>query len=77
MVNGKRGKLVYVANLNETTPDGSYRVKTMTRARLVRDELGLSHRKSRLEALAPPALSQRPVQRPRPPPKPRVWARSL
>lgn len=42
---------VYVADLNETAPDGSYRVKTMTRAAW--DELGASRRKSRLEALAP------------------------
>ena len=45
------GELVYVANLNETTPGGSYRVKTFTRAQW--DELGASRRKARLEALAP------------------------
>ena len=48
------GKLVYVANLNEVTPTGAYRVKTMTRAAW--DELGASKRKARLEALAPSAL---------------------
>ena len=48
------GKLVYVANLNETTPDGGYRVKTMTRAAW--DELGAGKRKARLEALAPSAV---------------------
>lgn len=47
------GKLVYVANLNEVTPNGAYRVKTMTRAAW--DELGASRRKARLEALAPSA----------------------
>jgi glutaredoxin len=47
------GKLVYVANLNEVTPTGSYRVKTM--ARSAWDELGASKRKARLEALAPSA----------------------
>lgn len=48
------GKLIYVANLNEVTPNGAYRVKTMTRATW--DELGASRRKARLEALAPSAL---------------------
>jgi len=47
------GELVYVANLDETSPDGSYRLKTMTRAQW--DELGAAHRKARLEALAPSA----------------------
>ena len=47
------GKLVYVANLNEVTPSGAYRVKTMTRAAW--DELGASKRQARLEALAPSA----------------------
>jgi glutaredoxin len=46
-------ELVYVANLDETSPDGSYRLKTMTRAAW--DELGASRRKARLEALAPSA----------------------
>jgi glutaredoxin len=45
--------LVYVANLDETAPDGSYRLRTMTRAAW--DELGASLRKARLEALAPAA----------------------
>ena len=45
------GELVYVADLNQTTPDGSYRLKTLTRAQW--DELGASRRKARLEALAP------------------------
>src|SRR6195952_3262916 len=48
------GKLIYVSNLDEVTPSGSYRVKTMTRAAW--DELGASKRKARLEALAPSAL---------------------
>lgn len=47
------GDLVYVANLDETAPDGSYRLQTMTRAQW--DELGASRRKARLEALAPSA----------------------
>jgi glutaredoxin len=47
------GEVVYVANLDETTADGSYRLKTMTRAAW--DELGASLRKARLEALAPSA----------------------
>ncbi len=47
------GKLVYVANMNEVTPTGAYRVKTMTRSAW--DELGASKRKARLEALAPSA----------------------
>ncbi|HLV64594.1 MAG TPA: glutaredoxin domain-containing protein [Polyangiaceae bacterium] len=46
------GQRVYVADLNETAPDGSYRLKTMSRAAW--DELGASRRKARLEALAPP-----------------------
>jgi glutaredoxin len=45
------GDQVYVANLNETTPEGSYRVTTMSRAAW--DELGAGRRKARLEALAP------------------------
>jgi len=48
------GKLVYVSNLNEVTPTGAYRVKTMSRAAW--DELGASKRKARLEALAPSAV---------------------
>jgi glutaredoxin len=47
------GKQVYVANLNEVTPSGSYRVKTMTRAAW--DELAASKRPARIEALAPSA----------------------
>jgi glutaredoxin len=47
------GDLVYVANLDETAPDGSYRLTTLTRAQW--DELGASKRKARLEALAPSA----------------------
>jgi glutaredoxin len=48
------GELVYVADLNETAADGSYRLKTLTRAQW--DELGASRRKARLEALAPSAV---------------------
>src|SRR5262245_31909917 len=45
------GDQIYVANLNETTPEGGYRLKTMSRAAW--DELGAGRRKARLEALAP------------------------
>lgn len=48
------GTLVYVANLNETTATGAYRLKTMSRAEW--EELGASKRKARLEALAPSAV---------------------
>lgn len=48
------GDLIYVADLNETGADGSYRLKTVTRAQW--DELGASRRKARLEALAPSAV---------------------
>jgi glutaredoxin len=48
------GTLVYVANLDETTATGAYRLKTMPRAQW--EELGASKRKARLEALAPSAL---------------------
>jgi glutaredoxin len=47
------GNLVYVANLNQKKPDGTYRVQTMTRAQW--DEVGASRRQARLEALAPSA----------------------
>ena len=48
------GQQVYVANLDETTPTGAYRLKTMSRAEW--EELGASKRKARMEALAPSAL---------------------
>jgi glutaredoxin len=48
------GSLVYVANLDETTATGAYRLKTMPRAEW--EELGAGKRKARLEALAPSAL---------------------
>lgn len=48
------GPQVYVANLDETTPTGAYRLKTMSRAEW--EELGASKRKARMEALAPSAL---------------------
>ena len=48
------GDSVYVADLNETAADGSYRLKTFSRAQW--DELGASRRKARLEALAPSAV---------------------
>jgi glutaredoxin len=46
------GEQIYVADLNETAADGTYRIKTMSRSAW--DELGASRRKARLEALAPP-----------------------
>jgi glutaredoxin len=52
------GKLVYVANLDETTATGAYRLKTMPRAEW--EELGASKRKARLEALAPSAVASVP-----------------
>ncbi len=45
------GDQVYVANLNETAADGSYRLQTLSRSAW--DEVGASRRKARLEALAP------------------------
>jgi len=48
------GNLVYVANLDETTATGAYRLRTMPRTEW--EELGASKRKARLEALAPSAL---------------------
>jgi glutaredoxin len=45
------GDQVYVADLNQTAPDGSYKLKTLSRGAW--DELGASRRKARLEALAP------------------------
>lgn len=45
------GDSVYVTNLNESAPDGSYRLATLSRAAW--DELGASRRAARLEALAP------------------------
>lgn len=52
------GQLVYVANLTKKRPDGTYPVKTMTRAQW--DEKGASLRKERLEALAPSASTAPP-----------------
>jgi glutaredoxin len=52
------GPLVYVANLDETTATGAYRLKTMSRAEW--EELGASKRKARLEALAPSAVPSAP-----------------
>jgi glutaredoxin len=52
------GDMVYVADLNETAADGTYRVKTLSRAAW--DELGAARRKARLEALAPAASASAP-----------------
>jgi glutaredoxin len=49
------GDSVYVTNLNESAPDGSFRLVTLSRAAW--DELGASRRSARLEALAPPSAS--------------------
>jgi glutaredoxin len=49
------GSLVYVADLSRKNPDGTYPVKTMTRAAW--DEKGAQKRAARLEALAPPPPS--------------------
>ena len=54
------GELVYVADLNETAPDGSYRLKTMSRSAW--DEIGAGRRKARLEALAPSAPPPPPAE---------------
>jgi len=52
------GRLVYVANLTKKRGDGTYPVKTMSRAQW--DEKGASRRKERLEALAPSASASPP-----------------
>lgn len=57
------GESVYVTNLNESAPDGSFRLQTISRAAW--DELGASRRKARLEALAPPSAA--PSASPAPP----------
>ena len=49
------GDSVYVTNLNESAPDGSFRLATLSRAAW--EELGASRRTARLEALAPPTSS--------------------
>lgn len=55
------GDSVYVTNLNESTPDGAFRLVTLSRAAW--DELGASRRAARLEALSPPSASA-PAQAP-------------
>ncbi|MCC6215769.1 MAG: NrdH-redoxin [Polyangiaceae bacterium] len=55
------GDQVYVADLRARQPDGTYAVRTMSRAQW--DELGATRRKARLEALVPPpsaAVSAQP-----------------
>lgn len=47
------GDLLYVADLRKKGPEGTYAVKTLTRAQW--DEIGASRRTARLEALKPPA----------------------
>jgi glutaredoxin len=59
------GDSVYVTNLNESTPDGSYRLATLSRAAW--EELGASRRSVRLEALAPPSASAPPAASAAPP----------
>jgi glutaredoxin len=53
------GRLVYVADLRQAKPDGTYPVHTLTRAQW--DEIGAGRRKARLEALAPSARPPIPV----------------
>jgi glutaredoxin len=60
------GNLVYVANLDETTASGAYRLKTMPRTEW--EELGAGKRKARLEALAPSALPSNQPPGPATPP---------
>lgn len=48
------GELVYVADLRQPLPDGTYRVETRSRAAW--DEVGAARRQARLEALAPSAV---------------------
>jgi glutaredoxin len=50
------GTSLYVANLDEKRPDGTYAVSTLTRADW--EKIGADRRKSRLEALAPGAAGQ-------------------
>jgi glutaredoxin len=47
------GKQFWVADLTKKNPDGTYPIKSMSRAEW--DEKGASRRKARLEALAPPS----------------------
>lgn len=55
---------VYVANLTQKRPDGTYSVDTMPRAKW--DEIGAKRRKTRLEALAPSAAPVTPSAAPAP-----------
>jgi glutaredoxin len=48
------GKFVYVADLSKPAANGTYPIRSMSRAEW--DELGAGRRKARLEALAPSAL---------------------
>lgn len=53
--NDGTGNSFYVADLRKKNADGTYPVKTMTRAQW--DEKGASRRKARMEALAPPSAT--------------------
>ena len=52
------GSVVYVADLRNKKPDGTYPVRRMSRAEW--DEVGAAKRKTRLEALKPEALVDKP-----------------
>lgn len=68
------GDHVYVADLNQTAADGSYKLKTLTRGAW--DELGASKRKSRLEALAPASAAPSSSAAPNAGEAPRVGAKA-
>ena len=68
------GEQVYVADLNQTAPDGSYKLKTLSRGAW--DELGASKRKSRLEALAPASAAPSSSSAPNAGDAPRVAAKA-
>jgi glutaredoxin len=53
------GTLVYVADLRKKQPNGTYPVRTLTRAQW--DEVGASRRQARIEALAPSARPPTPA----------------
>lgn len=61
------GALVYVADLRTKSGEGTYPVRTITRAEW--DEKGASKRKARLEALAPPPPSASAGGSAEPPPE--------
>jgi glutaredoxin len=54
------GDRLYVANLNQKRPDGTYEVTTLARSEW--DAIGADKRKKRLEALAPSARPPEPAE---------------